>query len=156
MGNIKYMLSRISKMDYKAMFKKINEVHKKTKKSRIAIFLDMEECARKYGAGYMDYDLFEMYNLTDEQRDTYITRGRNNNLINKYNNKAYFHIFENKNEFNTIFEKYLKRDWIDVTTRSKEDVIKFMEKHKIFMAKPIDRWLWKRYRENKRRKLQFI
>ena len=116
----------------------------------------MEECARKYGAGYMDYDLFEMYNLTDEQRDTYITRGRNNNLINKYNNKAYFHIFENKNEFNTIFEKYLKRDWIDVTTRSKEDVIKFIEKHKIFMAKPIDRWLWKRYRENKRRKLQFI
>ena len=63
---------------------------------------------------------------------------------------------ENKNEFNTIFEKYLKRDWIDVTTRSKEDVIKFIEKHKIFMAKPIDRWLWKRYRENKRRKLQFI
>ena len=138
MGNIKYMLSRISKMDYKAMLKKINDIHKKTKKSRIAIFLDMEECARKYGAGYMDYDLFEMYNLTDEQRDTYITRGRNNNLINKYNNKAYFHIFENKNEFNTIFEKYLKRDWIDVTTRSKEDVIKFIEKHKIFMAKPID------------------
>ena len=95
MGNIKYILSRLSKMDYKAMLNKINEVHKKTKKSRISIFLDMEECARKYGAGYMDYDLFEMYNLTDEQRDTYITRGRNNNLISKYNDKAYFHIFVN-------------------------------------------------------------
>ena len=57
----------------------------------------------------MDYDLFEMYNLTDEQRDTYITRGRNNSLIAKYNNKAYFHIFENKNEFNRKFEKYLKK-----------------------------------------------
>lgn len=138
MGNIKYILSRLSKMDYKAMLNKVNEVHKKTGKSRLSIFLDMSECAKKYGAGYMDYDLFEMYNLTDEQRDTYITRGRNNRLIAKYNDKAYFHIFENKNEFNRKFQKYLKRDWIDVTTAPKEDVIKFIEKHDVFMAKPID------------------
>lgn len=138
MGNVKYILSRLSKMDYKAMIDKVNVVHKKTGKSRIAIFIDMSKCAKKYGAGYMDYDLFEMYNLTDEQRDTYITRGRNNSLIAKYNKKEYFHIFENKNEFNTKFEKYLKRDWIDVTTAPKEDVIKFIEKHKEFMAKPID------------------
>ena len=138
MNNIKYILTRLTKMNYKAMLNKVNEVHKKTGNSRILIFLDMAKCARKYGAGYMDYDLFEMYNLTDAQRDTYITRGRNNNLIEKYNNKAYFHIFENKNEFNKIFQKYLKRDWIDVTNSSKEDVIKFIKKHDIFMAKPID------------------
>jgi len=89
MGNIKYILSRLSKMDYKAMLAKVNTVHKKTNKSRISIFLDMTECAKKYGAGYMDYDLFEMYNLTDEQRDTYITRGRNNNLIAKYTSAKY-------------------------------------------------------------------
>ena len=29
----------------------------------------MRQCAVKYGAGYMDYDLFEMYNLTPEQRE---------------------------------------------------------------------------------------
>lgn len=138
MSNIKYILKRITKMDYKAMISKINSIHKKTKMSRIAIFRDMKTCAVKYGAGYMDYDLFEMYNLTPEQRDTYITRGRNADLVNKYNNREYFHIFENKNEFNTKFEKYLKRDWIDVTVAPKEEVIKFIEKHKIFMAKPID------------------
>ena len=138
MNNIKYILIRLTKMNYKAMLNKVNEVHKKTGTSRFLIFLDMAKCARKYGAGYMDYDLFEMYNLTDAQRDTYITRGRNNNLIEKYNNKAYFHIFENKNEFNKIFQKYLKRDWIDVTNSSKEDVIKFIKRHDIFMAKPID------------------
>ena len=86
----------------------------------------------------MDYDLFEMYNLTDEQRDTYITRGRNNSLIAKYNNKAYFHIFENKNEFNRKFEKYLKRDWIKVNGTPKDKIIDFMNKHTEFMAKPID------------------
>lgn len=138
MGNIKYILSRLSKMDYKAMLAKVNSVHKKTNKSRISIFLDMSECARKYGAGYMDYDLFEMYNLTDEQRDTYITRGRNNSLISKYNNKEYFHIFENKDEFNEKFNKYLKRDWIKVNGTPKEKVMEFIKKHEVFMAKPID------------------
>lgn len=138
MGNMKYILSRLSKMDYKAMLNKVNTVHKKTNKSRMSIFLDMTKCAKRYGAGYMDYDLFEMYNLTDEQRDTYITRGRNNALIAKYNNKDYFHIFENKDEFNEKFNKYLKRDWIKVKGTEKEKVIDFMKKHDIFMAKPID------------------
>ncbi len=137
MGNIKYILNRLSKMDYKEMFKKIDEIHDKTNKSKVSIFFDMEECARKYGAGYMDYNLFEMYNLTDDERDTYITRGRNNRLIRMYNDKSYFHIFQNKNEFNTKFNKYLKRDWIDVTSASKQEVINFIEEHKTFMAKPI-------------------
>ncbi len=138
MGNIKYILNRLSKMDYKEMFKKIDEIHDKTNKSKVAIFFDMEECARKYGAGYMDYNLFEMYNLTNDERDTYITRGRNNKLIKMYNDKSYFHIFQNKNEFNTKFNKYLKRDWIDVTSVPKQQVIKFIEKYKKFMAKPIN------------------
>ncbi len=138
MGNIKYILSRLSKMDYKAMINKVNTVHKKTNKNRISIFFDMTKCAKRYGAGYMDYDLFEMYNLTDEQRDTYITRGRNNSLISKYNDKAYFHIFENKDEFNEKFDKYIKRDWIKVKGTDKEKVLDFIDKHNNFMAKPID------------------
>ena len=138
MGNIKYILSRLSKMDYKAMINKVNTVHKKTNKNRISIFFDMTKCAKRYGAGYMDYDLFEMYNLTDEQRDTYITRGRNNSLISKYNDKAYFHIFENKDEFNEKFDQYIKRDWIKVKGTDKEKVLDFIDKHNNFMAKPID------------------
>lgn len=46
------------------MFEKINSIHEKTGKSKIYLLYDMQRCARKYGAGYMDYDLFEMYNLT--------------------------------------------------------------------------------------------
>ncbi len=138
MGNLKYIMKRITKMDYRAMIKKINSIHKKTDMSRIAIFKDMKDCAVKYGAGYMDYDLFEMYNLTPEQRDTYITRGRNADLINKYNDRKYFHIFENKDEFNELFKDYIKRDWIKVDGADKKDVINFINKHETFMAKPID------------------
>lgn len=137
MANIKYLVGRILHMDYSAMIKKINSIHKKTGKSRISIFNDMRICATKYGAGYMDYDLFEMYNLTDKERDTYITRGRNNDLIRKYNNQEYIHTFHNKNEFNEVFKEYINRDWINIKTSNKEEVLKFMKKHKVFMLKPM-------------------
>ncbi len=137
MPNIKYVFKRALNMDYKTMLNKINSIHKKTGKSRISIFNDMRKCALNYGAGYMDYDLFEMYNLTDEERDTYITRGRNNDLIKKYNNPEYNHIFRNKTEFNTLFKDFIKRDFIDVNTSSKGDVLAFLKKHSTFMAKPV-------------------
>ncbi len=138
MGNLKYIFKRIKSMDKKAMFNKIDSIHKKTDKSKFSILIDMQKCAIKYGAGYMDYDLFEMYNLNSKQRDTYITRGRNNSLIAKYNNKDYFHLFENKDEFNTLFKDYIKRDWINVKGTDKQKLIEWMRKHQVFMAKPID------------------
>lgn len=138
MGNITYILKRLKGMDKKAMKEKINSIHEKTNMSKFAIFMDMQKCARRYGAGYMDYDLFEMYNLTDEQRDTYLTRGRNNALVTKYCDLDYLHYFKNKDEFNTVFNEYLKRDWIKVNGTPKEEVIAFLKKHEVFMAKPID------------------
>lgn len=137
MPNLSYLIKRAANMDYKNMFTKINNIHKKTRKSRLSIFNDMRECAVKYGAGYSDYDLFEMYNLTAAERDTYITRGRNNDLIVKYNNQEYGHIFRNKVEFNNHFSEFIKRDFIEVNTAKKEEVLKFMKKHKTFMAKPV-------------------
>lgn len=137
MPSIKYLAKRVFNMDYKNMLKKINNIHKKTNKGRIAIFNDMRKCAVKYGAGYSDYDLFEMYNLSEDERDTYITRGRNNELVKKYNNPEYNHIFRNKAEFNRTFKEYIKRDFIEVNSASKEELKKFLKKHPIFMAKPV-------------------
>lgn len=138
MGNITYVLKRLMDMNYKAMFTKVNELHKKTGKSRVFLLRDMQQCATKYGAGYMDYDLFEMYNLTDAQRDTYITRGRNNALILKYNHKEYSHLFNNKDEFNTIFGEYLGRDWIVVKEDNRQAVLDFIAARDVIIAKPID------------------
>lgn len=138
MGNISYIIKRLKTMDKKAMKEKIRAIHQKTGKSKLSIFMDMQKCARRYGAGYMDYDLYEMYNLTDAQRDTYLTRGRNNEFVTKYCDKSTLHYFMNKDEFNAKFQAYLKRDWIKVNGTPKEQVIDFIQKHDVFMAKPID------------------
>ena len=138
MANIIYLLKRIKKMDKSAMFKKINSIHQKTNKNKIAIFYDMTKCARKYGAGYMDYDLFEMYYLTPAQRDTYLTRGRNNQIDKLFNKKEFIDRLERKDNFNTNFNKFLKRDWLNSSNMTKDDFEEFIKKHHEFMIKPID------------------
>ena len=137
MSNLRYVLKRLTDMNYKAMWQKVSDLHKKTGMSRLALLRDMRRCAVNYGAGYMDYDLFEMYNLTPEQRDTYITRGRNNELVCRYNDPAYFHYFTDKGEFNTRFGEYIHREWIYFQDAPKEQVLDFMKRHPQFIAKPL-------------------
>lgn len=138
MPNVVYILKRLQHMDKSAMFKKINSIHEKTHKNKLAIFYDMATCARKYGAGYMDYDLFEMYNLTPEQRDTYLTRGRNNQIDKMFNKKEFINKLESKEQFNENFNKFLKRDWLNSSNMTKEDFLDFTKKHTEFFVKPID------------------
>lgn len=136
MGKAKYLVQRVLNMNYKAMLDKINSIHKKTGRSRLAIFRDMQECAVKYGAGYMDYDLFEMYNLTRAQRDTYLTRGRNNEIVARYNNRDFMDELGDKIKFNTRFAPFLHREWVPVTGDNREQVLDFLSRHRVFMAKP--------------------
>lgn len=138
MNKIKYLIKRILKMDYGRMFRTINEIHKKTNKNRIILFFDVIYCGIKYQAGYLDYSLFEMYNLNKEQRKTVITRGINNSFIKKYNNPSYTHIFNNKNEFNEKFKKFIKRDWMIVNENNKKEFLKFIKNKDQIMIKPID------------------
>ena len=46
------------------------------------------------------------------QRKTMLTRGINNKFVKKLNEKEYWHLFNNKNEFDEMFNKYLKRSEI--------------------------------------------
>lgn len=134
MKNLGYIVRRLFGMNYKTMLQKINSIHKKTGRSRLWILRDMQRCAVNYGAGYMDYDLFEMYNLTAEQRDTYITRGRNNALVKQYNDMSQAHLVHNKDEFNALFGEFIARDWAMMA--NKEEALAFMEKHPRFILKP--------------------
>ena len=52
--------------------------------SKAAITADMAKCAVKFGAGYFDYVTFGFWDLTDEQRDTFLTRLRNKKLISHF------------------------------------------------------------------------
>ena len=138
MGKIKYLLKRISRMNYGGFFKMVDKVHKKTGKNRIFLFFDMVHCGLKYQAGYVDYDLFEMYNMNARERATVITRGINNSFIKRFNDPEKMQIFHNKGMFNERFNDYLKRDWLLIDKDKFDDFAKFAAKHSRIVAKPID------------------
>ena len=138
MGKIKYLFKRILKMDYKNMFRIAKAISKKTKKNTFMIVFDMIRCGIKYQAGYYDYQEFEFYNLNKEERKTYLTRGKNNEIVKRFNDRTSFHKFEDKAEFNSIFNKYLKRNWMVLTDSNYFDFEKFLKENKAIIVKPID------------------
>ncbi len=136
MKKIKYLIKRIFHMNFKGFFTTIHDVHIKTKKNSILIFFDVIYCGLKYQAGYIDYNLFEMYNMNKYERKTVITRGINNNIIIKYNDPEYMKIFNDKILFNKKFNSYLKRDWLELTKDNIKEFNQFIKKHEKFIAKP--------------------
>jgi len=130
------------------MFDKIDDVSKKAKKPKILVFFDMVWCGFRYGAGYMDYDIIGFYKLNSKQRDSMLTRGRNDKIVKNLNKREYWHLFNNKNEFNEFFSRFIYRDWVYIDEKKldlskdfykNEEFVKFRNfvgKHTTFFAKP--------------------
>lgn len=111
---------------------KISKKVKKTSKKKFIIF-DMINCCFKYQSSFEDYLEFEFYSLTKEQRETYLTCGKNKKIIEMFNNKDYFHILNNKDEFNDYFKSYLNRDYLKPNS-TKEEFYRFIkDKEKIII-----------------------
>ena len=138
MPSLSYLFKRLCTMNYKSMFERIDVVKKKCNKSKFGIFCDMVWCGMRYGAGYVDYDVIGFYKLNSMQRKTMLTRGINNKFVKKLNEKEYWHLFNNKNEFDEMFNKYLKRSFIYPISSKKEETVEWMKKYKTFFAKPND------------------
>ena len=138
MKKIKFLINAIIHMDYKNMFKITKEISKKIKKPFIIILIDIVYCGIKYQAGYYDYQEFEFYLLNKKERKTYLTRGKNNALVNKYNNKDYWYVLQDKIEFNKRFNKYLKREWIDLRIASLKEFNIFLSNKEYIIAKELD------------------
>lgn len=137
MGKIKYLIDRITNMSFKGMFNTIDLVHKKTDKSKIIIFFDIVGCGIKYQAGYVDYNLYEMYKMNKAERKTVITRGINNEIIKRFNNMDFAYKFEDKALFNKLFDKYLNREWIYLKEATLDDFKKYLNGKKEIIVKPL-------------------
>ncbi len=135
MRRIIYLFKRIFGMNFKSFFKTIGKISRETKKSKIILFFDCIWCGIRHQAGYIDYDFYNMYNLTEKERKTIMTRGRNNHYVAYLNPKEYWHFFDNKNEFNEKFSDYLNRDWMYLDNNY-DLFCKFIKKHKTIIVKP--------------------
>ncbi len=139
MSRISYVIGRIGKMDFSRMRETALMLHKKTGRSTLWLLADMGKCAVRYNAGYMDYKIAEMYRLNDAQRCTVITRGISNEIVRRMNDKAYWHFFDDKTQFNTTFAKWIGRDWIKIDETLTEDALAaFVQGKDQIIYKPLE------------------
>lgn len=138
MKRLVYIFKRILNMDYRNLFNIINEIHKENGISRIRLFFDILYCGMKFGAGFNDYKLYRFYELDDQQRSTYLNRTNNVQIVRALNDADYYHLVDDKVEFNELFKDYLKRDWLDMRKTSLEEFEAFCNKHDEMMIKPLN------------------
>lgn len=136
MSKLKYLVKRITNMDFKRFFETADDVKRRTGKMKLSTIFDMIWCGFKYQAGYMDYQLFEMYKMNAAERSTIITRGVNNEIQKKYNNPEYLKFFRDKVLFNETFSEYLHRDWMFLNGDNLEEFEEFLKDKKEIMVKP--------------------
>ena len=136
--NLTYLVKRVFDLNYSNLWNKLRIAKEKSGKNRLTLMADMIYCGFKYEAGYTEYLMFEYYKLPAAKRDTYITRGRQNDLVLALNNKEYYHYFVNKVEFNRTFAPFVKRGWICLNEADKQAFAAFVADKDAVAAKPVD------------------
>lgn len=136
MPNIKYITRVLTGVRFKKMNMTMDVVKEKCGQSKLYTFFDMLWCAVRYGAGYYDYTMFGFYDMNGKQRDTYLTRVRNKKVFELMNDYSYEDLFDDKIQFNKLFEKYLHRGYLDAATATPEDMANFLKGQDSFFAKP--------------------
>ncbi len=135
---LEYALRKLKSLNVSGMMQALSRLKKKTGKSRVWLFWDIVGCARRHGAGYIDYENCGLYMRSEAERATYLTGGRNNELWRKYNDPAFRGLLDDKVEFAKRFDAFFHRDWVEVAQDTKEQMLAFMEKHPTFLVKPRD------------------
>ncbi|NMD37385.1 MAG: hypothetical protein GYA87_01735, partial [Christensenellaceae bacterium] len=139
MDRLRYFFKRLIRIDYKNFFTNLKILKRKSNKSYFFLIKDLFVCAIKYNAGYIDYKIAEMYRLNEEQRKSTITRGISNSIVKKMNDKIYWHYFDNKATFNTLFEKQVNREWFLINkSTSKKELKDFLLDFNEIMFKPLE------------------
>ncbi len=138
MGRLSYILGRALRMDFKELFRTVGIVHGITGKSSPVVFADIVGCGLRYGAGFNDYLLCEFYNLTPEQRATYVTRSVNNTLVQMLNDPGCYKYFDYKSAFYRTFKDYIGRDWLDLSAATKAGLEEFLRGRETVIVKPDD------------------
>ena len=139
MSKLSFFFKRLVRMDFGRMWETTALLKERSGKSRLWLLADMLRCAVKYNAGYMDYKIAQMYNLNDAQRRTVITRGVSNSIVRRMNDKAYWHYFDDKTQFNELFKKWIPREWLLITADTDAGELENMlEKHDALIGKPLE------------------
>lgn len=138
MSKLSYFFKRLVRIDTQRFRETFRELRRITGKNPMSLALDLLICGVRYNAGYMDYKIARMDRLNHAQRQTVITRGISNSIVARMNDKAYWHTFDDKCEFNEVFAKWVQRQWLRFdSAATKEQLTTFCEGKGPLFIKPL-------------------
>ena len=82
-----------------------------------------------FGSTYSEYIMYDFFNRTDMNKDTFATTLWLLEIMKKYNPVKAREVFHDKVQFNNKFKKYLGRDYLVISESSKEMLIEFVRKY---------------------------
>ena len=138
MKRIRHYVSRLVSLDVSNMLSVARAISHRSRTPVILILLDMVWCSLVYQAGYLDYEEFEFTVLSRAERRTWITSGNANSIVVKYNQRDFRERFYDKPTFNTTFNEWLGRDWLDLRKASEAQFVEFVGSHDPIMVKVVD------------------
>lgn len=138
MPSLKYLFARLRSMNHRNMRLAAGRCARLAHKPKFVVLCDMAVCGAKYGAGYMDYELFEFWHKSAAQRRSYLTRGINNEYVKALNDRAAWKIFEDKPTFLERFHDYVPRKFILLEKTDAAGLRAFATEFGEFIAKPPD------------------
>lgn len=136
MSKLTYLIKRAANMNLDGLKERLEQVHKRTGKAKPAILWDMLVCGLRYEAGYIDYTIFGMYDMTHEQRKDILTRGKNTKYVAALNKREDYHYFNNKPEFLNLFKNEIGRDFLDLNQADLPAFEEFIAHHPTIIVKP--------------------
>jgi hypothetical protein len=139
MGKLSFTLKRLVKMDAGRMWQTAGMLSEKSGKGRLWLVMDMAKCALMYNAGYTDYKIAQMHRLNNRQRSTVITRGISNRIVRRMNDKAYWHFFDDKTQFNELFARWIQRGWLKTDASLTPEALEmFLSGREAVLYKPLE------------------
>ncbi len=138
MNKIGYYARVLSGMRLRRFLPILDRAHEISGKGKLWLTADMIRCARRYGAGYHDYIQFGMYDLTEKQKATMVTRVVSRKLMAELNDESYAHVLNDKGEFARLYGKFMGRDVLALDSASQAEIDAFLEKHPHMFCKPTD------------------
>ncbi|MDU3805749.1 MAG: sugar-transfer associated ATP-grasp domain-containing protein [Finegoldia magna] len=105
---------------------------------KIGIFLDFLPEYLFHGTMLLDYTQYKFYDKKKKDRRKYVVFGRLLEIMKVCNNPQNRYIFDNKVEFNKKFNKYINREWVNVSEVTLDKFKDFIDKKKcIFIKEPL-------------------
>ena len=136
MNKFAYYLRVLSGMRLKRFLPILDHASQLSGKSKAWVAADMVRCAAKYGAGYHDYIQFGMYDLTEEQKATMVTRVVNRELLAILNDESQAAVLDDKGLFYKTYGKFMKRQVLDLNRTDEAEIDGFLAQNERMFCKP--------------------